>query len=83
MVKGGWIWRQALWLYSQSFFISLSCRFLYDMHSPRSGDGRGVSFGRIYTKDGTLAVTTSQEGLIRLTKAEQEKLRTKEGDAKL
>ncbi|SAM09328.1 hypothetical protein [Absidia glauca] len=50
---------------------------------PRSGDGRGVSFGRIYTKDGTLAVTTSQEGLIRLTKAEQEKLRTKDGDAKL
>ncbi|CAO3595740.1 unnamed protein product [Absidia cylindrospora] len=49
--------------------------FLYDMHSPRSGDGRGVSFGRIYTKDGVLAATTSQEGLIRLTKSQQEKLR--------
>ncbi|KAI8339338.1 HotDog domain-containing protein [Chlamydoabsidia padenii] len=51
--------------------------FLYDMHSPRSGDGRGVTFGRIYTKDGVLAVTTSQEGLIRLTKVQQEKLRVK------
>ncbi|CAO3595536.1 unnamed protein product [Absidia cylindrospora] len=50
--------------------------FLYDMSSPRSGDGRGVSFGRIYTKDGVLAVTTSQEGLIRLTKTQQEKLRS-------
>ncbi|KAI8081569.1 HotDog domain-containing protein [Halteromyces radiatus] len=62
--------------------------FLYDMHSPRSGDGRGVSFGRIYTKDGVLAATTSQEGLIRLTKTEQEKLRNKAnqdniGDSKL
>lgn len=53
------------------------------MHSPRSGDGRGVSFGRIYTKGGMLAVTTSQEGLIRLTKTEQEKLRLENADAKL
>lgn len=63
--------------------LKISSRFLYDMHSPRSGDGRGVSFGRIYTKDGTLAVTTSQEGLIRLTKAEQEKRRINDGDSKL
>ncbi|ORX50174.1 Thioesterase/thiol ester dehydrase-isomerase [Hesseltinella vesiculosa] len=48
---------------------------LYDMQSPRSGDGRGMAFGRIYTKDGMLAVTTVQEGLIRLTKAEQDRVR--------
>ncbi|KAI8342501.1 HotDog domain-containing protein [Chlamydoabsidia padenii] len=49
---------------------------------PRSGDGRGVAFGRIYTKNGMLAVTTSQEGLIRLTKSQQEKLRL-DGGSKL
>ncbi|KAI8065597.1 HotDog domain-containing protein [Gongronella butleri] len=55
---------------------------LYDMHSPRSGDGRGVVYGRIYTKDGQLAVTTAQEGLIRLTKAEQDRLREKNAEEK-
>ncbi|CEG66841.1 Acyl-CoA thioesterase 8 [Rhizopus azygosporus] len=48
---------------------------LYHMHSPRTSNGRGVVFGRIFTKDGTLAVTTAQEGLVRLTKQEQEKRR--------
>lgn len=31
-------------------------------------NGRGLAFGRIYTKDGTLVASTSQEGLIRLKK---------------
>lgn len=60
------------------------------MYHSRSGDGRGVSFGRIDTKDLDLAVTTSQEGLIRLTKTQQEKLQMAEnsivdngGDSKL
>lgn len=48
---------------------------LYHMHSPRTSNGRGVVFGRIFTKDGTLAVTTAQEGLVRLTEQEQEKRR--------
>lgn len=46
---------------------------LYDMHSPRTSEGRGVAFGRIYSKDGKLAVTTAQEGILRLTETEQEK----------
>ncbi|KAG1460114.1 hypothetical protein G6F56_006021 [Rhizopus delemar] len=48
---------------------------LYEMQSPRTNDGRGVVFGRIFTKDGKLAVTTAQEGVVRLTKKEQEKRR--------
>ncbi|KAI8968989.1 HotDog domain-containing protein [Mycotypha africana] len=46
---------------------------LYDMHSPRTSGGRGVVFGRIYSRDGTLIATTAQEGIIRLSKEEQEK----------
>lgn len=43
------------------------------MHSPRTSAGRGVAFGRIYSKDGTLVATTGQEGILRLSKKEQEK----------
>lgn len=46
---------------------------LYDMHSPRTGGGRGVAFGRIYSKDGLLVATTAQEGILRLSKREQAK----------
>ncbi|KAI8642638.1 HotDog domain-containing protein [Parasitella parasitica] len=48
---------------------------LYDMHSPRSNGGRGMAFGRIYSRDGTLIATTAQEGLIRLSKYEQDKIK--------
>lgn len=47
-------------------------RLLYDMHSPRASNGRGIVFGRIYAADGTLVATTSQEGIMRLTEKEQE-----------
>jgi len=39
---------------------------LYEMESPRLISERGLSFGKIFRRDGTLAVTVSQEGLIRL-----------------
>ena len=58
-------------------------RLLYEMQSPRTNDGRGVVFGKIFTKDGKLAVTTAQEGVVRLTKKEQEKRRNKDRQAKL
>lgn len=45
------------------------------MHSPRSNSGRGMAFGRIYSRDGTLIATTAQEGLIRLSKREQDKIK--------
>ncbi|KAI9498465.1 thioesterase-like superfamily-domain-containing protein [Zychaea mexicana] len=47
----------------------------YDLHSPRSNEGRGTAFGRIYNEQGVLVATTSQEGIIRLTKGEQERRR--------
>lgn len=43
------------------------------MHSPRTGGGRGVAFGRIYSRDGVLVATTAQEGILRSSKREQAK----------
>ncbi|KAI8996851.1 HotDog domain-containing protein [Pilobolus umbonatus] len=48
---------------------------LHDMHSPRTSDGRGVAFGRIYNLNGDLVATTAQEGIIRLTEKGQEKIK--------
>ncbi|KAI9320555.1 HotDog domain-containing protein [Dichotomocladium elegans] len=45
----------------------------YDLESPCSTDERGVAFGRIFNRQGVLVATTSQEGIVRLSKAEQEK----------
>lgn len=39
---------------------------LYVTYSPRSNDGRGLSFGYIFRADGTLVVSVAQEGVIRL-----------------
>ncbi|KZT06361.1 DNA repair protein [Laetiporus sulphureus 93-53] len=38
---------------------------LYVVESPRSGNGRGVVHGRLYTRSGTLVAVTSQEGVVR------------------
>lgn len=38
---------------------------LYEMESPRTSGSRGVAFGRLWTRDGQLAVTCAQEGLLR------------------
>jgi acyl-CoA thioesterase II len=38
---------------------------LYAMDSPSSGGARGLVRGRIFTRDGQLAASTAQEGLIR------------------
>jgi acyl-CoA thioesterase-2 len=39
--------------------------FLYDQHSPTATGGRGLSMGHIFTRDGRLAVSVVQEGLVR------------------
>ncbi|GAA3833619.1 acyl-CoA thioesterase II [Nocardioides panacisoli] len=39
--------------------------WLYDQWSPSAGGGRGLSLGRVFTRDGTLVATVAQEGLIR------------------
>merc|ERR1719401_705767 len=41
---------------------------LYIMYSPRLSGGRGLSHGHIFTQDGRLVVSCTQEGLIRLGK---------------
>ena len=38
---------------------------LYAMSSPSAGKARGMSIGRIFTRDGKLVATVAQEGLIR------------------
>jgi len=38
---------------------------LYVMHSPNASGARGLSFGRVYTRDGKLVASVAQEGLIR------------------
>ncbi|MFF4156659.1 acyl-CoA thioesterase [Streptomyces sp. NPDC001678] len=42
---------------------------LYEQQSHTSTDGRGLVHARIYTRDGTLAATVAQEGLIRLRRS--------------
>ncbi|BGP45360.1 acyl-CoA thioesterase [Rhodotorula kratochvilovae] len=38
---------------------------LYYMNSPVTSNGRGLATGRIYKRDGTLAVVCTQEGVVR------------------
>lgn len=38
---------------------------LFEMESTRSGSGRGLTFGRMYTRDGTLVLSCAQEGVMR------------------
>ncbi|OZJ06726.1 hypothetical protein BZG36_00435 [Bifiguratus adelaidae] len=48
---------------------------LYEMNSPRTSGGRGLAFGRIYRRDGTLVVSVAQEGIVRLSEQEQARRR--------
>jgi acyl-CoA thioesterase-2 len=41
---------------------------LYSLDSPSSSGARGFARGSLYTRDGVLAASTAQEGLIRLVK---------------
>ncbi|MFD7512429.1 acyl-CoA thioesterase II [Streptomyces sp. NPDC059853] len=43
---------------------------LYDTDSPASGGGRGLARGRIFTRDGQLAVSVIQEGVVRVPREE-------------
>jgi acyl-CoA thioesterase-2 len=39
---------------------------LYSMESPSASGGRGFVRGSVYSRDGRLVASTSQEGLIRV-----------------
>lgn len=54
----------ALWFYGD---FRADDWLYYDMSSPRSFGGRGINFGRIYTRDGRLIAASAQEGLMRWT----------------
>ncbi|EHY57624.1 acyl-CoA thioesterase [Exophiala dermatitidis] len=47
---------------------------LQEMESPWAGDGRGLVFQRIWSKDGTLIATCVQEGVTRLQQKGETKL---------
>jgi len=52
----------ALWLHKPFRFDDW---LLYSTDSPWAGNGRGFTRGRIFTRDGRLIASTTQEGLIR------------------
>lgn len=52
----------ALWFHGP---LNMSDWLLYSMESPWSGNARGLAHGRIFTRDGRLVASVSQEGLIR------------------
>lgn len=46
-------------------FCFCFCRMLFYMQSPVTKNGRGLVQGRIYKRDGSLAVVCVQEGVVR------------------
>lgn len=61
----------AIWYYSDDFHCG--DWLLYVMNSPRTGTGRGVVHGKIYTQDGKLIAVTTQEGVVRADIREPQK----------
>ena len=47
-------------------FFDVAARSPFVTESPSSGGGRGMNFGRIFQRDGTLVATTAQESLMRI-----------------
>lgn len=52
----------AMWFHTD---VDMTQWHLYITDSPWAGEGRGLNYGAIYTRDGRLVATTMQEGLIR------------------
>ncbi|MBV1881017.1 MAG: acyl-CoA thioesterase II [Pseudomonadales bacterium] len=53
----------AMWFHQP---MNINDWLLYAMDSPASSEARGLSRGSIYSRDGVLVASTTQEGLIRL-----------------
>ncbi|SES79774.1 acyl-CoA thioesterase [Stigmatella erecta] len=56
----------ALWFHGD---LSMSDWLLYAMDSPWTGNARGLAMGRVFTREGRLVASVSQEGLMRLRAA--------------
>ncbi len=52
----------SIWFHRE---ICMDDWLLYVMKSPSAAEGRGLSIGSIYTRDGTLVASVAQEGLLR------------------
>jgi len=53
----------SMWFYDDS--VDASEWLLFHMESPAVASGRGLAQGKIYKRDGTLAVVCTQEGVVR------------------
>ena len=53
----------AMWIYRQP---NVNDWLLYRQESPVSGHGRGLSFGKIYDREGQLIAAVAQEGMVRV-----------------
>lgn len=64
----------ALWFHSP---VKMDEWLLYAMDSPMSHGARGLSRGQLFTEDGRLVASTTQEGLMRVVDADNWKPRSK------
>ena len=53
----------AMWFHRQA---KVDDWMLYVQESPSAGGGRGLSLGRIFSRDGKLLATVAQEGMVRI-----------------
>ncbi|KAJ3277971.1 hypothetical protein HK104_002766 [Borealophlyctis nickersoniae] len=53
---------------------------LYEMESTRTINGRGLNFGRIFTRDGKLVASTAQEGVVRAAVVPPREVRDKKAN---
>uniref|UniRef100_A0A914X941 Acyl-CoA thioesterase 8 n=1 Tax=Plectus sambesii TaxID=2011161 RepID=A0A914X941_9BILA len=53
----------SIWIHE--FRFRMDDWMLYDVECQAMGDDRGLVFGKLWTRDGHLAISTAQEGLVR------------------
>ena len=66
----------ALWFHGE---VKMDEWLLYAMDSPNSSGARGLTRGHLFTQDGRLVASTSQEGLMRVIDPDDWKPRSKPG----
>jgi len=69
----------ALWFHGE---VKMDEWLLYAMDSPNSSGARGLTRGQLFTQDGRLVASTSQEGLMRVIDPDDWKPRSKAGTQK-
>ncbi len=69
----------ALWFHGE---VKMDEWLLYAMDSPNSSGARGLTRGQLFTQDGRLVASTSQEGLMRVIDPDDWKARSKAGTQK-